>query len=102
MSDAQTELPVSAFGADQPITILTRLDVEAAAGDSFAALIEAFAQSVRDHEPDCTEYRILRAAGAPLAVVILARYTRFEAYLAHLEGSHTKTIMRLLEPMLVG
>ena len=87
---------------DGPITVLTRLKLEPSRADDFHRLIAVYAQDVRTYEPGCQTYSVVRAVGAPAHILIIARYDTVDAYYAHVEASHTATILSLLQPMIDG
>lgn len=91
--------PFSAVGG-HALTILTRLRVEHDKLAKFNALFAAYAECVRTHEAGCLSYQVVRAIGAPTAVLVIARYRSLEAYRDHLQATHTVSILSMLDPLL--
>jgi quinol monooxygenase YgiN len=86
---------------EQALTILTKLKVAPAHAGRFLGLFEAYADCVRQHEPGCSAYQVVRAVGAPNDVLIIARYRSLEAYRAHVQSTHTISILSMLGPLLL-
>jgi quinol monooxygenase YgiN len=85
---------------DKPITILTRLQVEAGKLDRFDQLIAVYAEDVRTFEAGCAHYSVVRAAGDRSAVLIIGRYASLAAYRAHVEAPHTISALKILSELL--
>jgi quinol monooxygenase YgiN len=98
-SIAKTTTPISSTRPQQPLTVITHLDVARVALDRALGLFDGYIKTSRA-EPGNLNVEVLRQVNAPNHFTLVEVWANRAAYDAHISAAPTRDFHRQLDPLL--